>query len=174
MQKFNYLIIPVIILLFFGCDKIKEVSTVDIETDLEKDLIFSISETDPSSVNENFSISATDNTEIARYRENIREITINRVYYQVIEYSGTENVLLTGTLELGPIDIQVEDLNLNAMYNTGQENELDLFETELRQLADDLDVKDKVDGSLTGNVSDKPLTFAVRLIMDVEFRAAVL
>ena len=87
-------------------------------------------------------------------------------------YSGPPegDVLLSGTFKLGSINILLDKVNLNQMYNNQTIATLDLTDQELVDLAKMLESNKSVSGSLAGEVTDKPVYFIIYVEFDLTLR----
>jgi len=168
--------LPLVILLFFSfffaCDKIEELTSWDLNTEAGIDFDVDITENDPTTFSTSFSLSLTDNPDISDYINKIKEYKVNKVTYQIMSYSSpvANDVLLTGTLKLGTINIFLDKVNLQEMYMMGNTATLDLTDQELVDLAKTLESNKSVSGSLAGEVTDRPVYFLIYVEFDLTLR----
>lgn len=164
---------PVYFILFlsflFSCDKIEELTTMDLDTEAGIDFEVNIAESDPVIFSTTFSISLAGNPDLQDYIDLIREYTINKVTYQIWNYSSSveNDVLFSGSLKLGSINILLDKVNLQQMYLMGTTTTLDLSDQELKELAKALESNQAVSGSLAGEVTDKPVYFLIYVEFDL-------
>jgi hypothetical protein len=168
--------LPLAIILFFpfiySCDKIDELRTWDLDTETGIDFEVNITESDPTTFSTTFSISLASNPDIVDYIDQIEEYKINKVTYQIWSYSSSvaNDVLFSGTLKLGSINIFLDKVNLQQMYLMGTTATLDITDQELVELAKTLKSNQSVSGSLAGEVTDKPVYFFVYVEFDLTLR----
>ncbi len=164
----------VIILLFpiiYSCDQLEELTGWDLNTEAAKDFIVNITEEDNLSIDESFTISI-DDPEVQENINKIDEWKVNKVSYQIWSYTGPieGDVLLSGTLDLGPVDVSLSNVNLNQMFMSQTVAELDLTDQELVNLANALRSTKSITGTLIGNVTDKPVYFIIYVKLDLTLR----
>jgi hypothetical protein len=168
--------LPLAILLFFpfffSCDKVDELTTWNLDAEAGIDFDVDITENDPTAISTSFTISLADNPDIADYINKIKEYKVNKVTYQIWSYSSSvaNDVLLTGTLKLGAINIFLDKVNLQEMYMMGTTVTLDLTDQELAELGKTLGSNKSVSGSLAGEVTDKPVYFLIYVEFDLTLR----
>lgn len=163
------LIQPLVIFVFFpvlySCDKIDELRSFDINTDLGYEYAFIITEQDPSTINDVFVVFINDQ-DILDNLSKIEEWKVNKLTYQITNYfyEGASDVILNGTLTFGSVDVNVTNVNLLNLYVSGEEVTLDVTDQDLVNLANEIKATAAttgITGSITGEVSGKPVWFNV-------------
>lgn len=162
-------LLPFAIIIFFpliySCDKIDELRSFDINTDLGVEYSFYITEQDPSTINDVYVIFINDQ-DILDNLSKIDQWKVNKVTYQVTEYDGASDIVLNGTLYFGSVDVSVSNLNLLDMYTSGTETTLPVSDQDLVTLANEIKATGATNGvnvSITGEVSGKPVWFNIYL-----------
>jgi len=157
---------------FFSCDELEELTTFDLNTKSGIDREVTISENDPLTFSTTFTLSMASNPDIQDYITKIKEYKVNKVTYQIRSFSGPseENVLLSGVLKFGTVDVDLDKVNLTQMYLMGTTANLDLTDPELVNLAKALESTKSITGSLAGEVTDKPVYFIVYFEFDLTLR----
>ncbi len=170
-----------IILLFAGgiqgCKKIKDVSTVDINGDLQKSFTVNITESDTTAVSEQFSVDASSNTEINKYLNNVKQYQVKKVTYKITNYTGSTDVdpvILNGTLDFGTVSASITNLNLQSASTSGTDYDTGLTQDDLNTLATEMKSGNSLSGDLKGSVSGKPVTFTVVVTVSIVMTANVL
>lgn len=176
MKKLRILPLLMSILLLSGCDlidKIKGLETFDVDFDACYTIPVNISEQDPSKVvNEQFTINAADNPDLVDYLSNIENWDIYIVYVQVQWISGNQDVSFSGTVNVGSYSEDFTDIK-PFEWADGRYIYLDLDEAVLKNLNEDMQKDNKIEGSVTGTVSDQPVNFIIYLCVEavVEVKA---
>jgi hypothetical protein len=167
--------LPVTLLLFVlqSCNKIDDLNTIDLNSDLQKSYTADITANDPLTVNETFSVDAGSDDKIKKYLDHIQNYKVNKITYKIQDYSGASGITLTGNLNFGSVSIAVEDLDLQAASTAGTEYELTLSQADLDAIAADMKDGNSISGSLEGSVSGKPVTFTVVVTISVTVTAEV-
>jgi len=157
--------------LIYSCEQIEELRTWDLNTEAAKDFEVFITEEDPLAIDETFTISL-DDPDVQENINKIDEWKVNKVTYQIWTYTGPPegDVMLSGTLELGPVDVSLSNVNLNQLFMQQTVEELDLTDQELVNLANALRSTKSITGSLVGEVSDKPVYFIIYVKFDLTLR----
>ena len=173
MKKLSYFLFGALFIIA-GCDLFEDLGTVNLSTTFSHSENFSISQDDPSEISQDFTVNATTDNEINRYREKIKSYTVKRVAIQILNYVGEEGITISGTIELGNASVTISNLDLSELFQSGAEYELDLDENDLLVVAAALEAGNEVTGSISGTVSGKPVDFTIKFIFEVEFEAEVL
>ena len=119
-------------------------------------------------------MSATTDSEINRYKDKIKSYSVNSITLQILNYVGDDGITLTGTLEFGNVIVEINNLDLSALDQSGEEMELNIPMDDLAEVAQELEGGNDVSGSIEGTVSDKPVSFTLKLNFDVSLEAQVL
>ena len=164
------LLLPLAVILLFpliySCDELTNPS-FDIDTDLGYEYSFYITEQDASTINDEFIVFINDQ-DVLDNLSNIEEWKVDKVTYQVTVYDGAPDIVLNGTLIFGSIDVSVSNLNLLNAYTSGTEATLPVSDQDLVNLANEIKANaatSGIIGSITGNVSGKPVWFSVYVKM---------
>jgi hypothetical protein len=169
------LLSSVIILLFpliYSCDKINELRSFDVNTDLGYEYSFYIGEQDPTTINDVFVVFINDQ-DILDNLSNIEEWKVDKITYQVTVYDGAPDIVLSGTLVFGSIDVDVSNINLFNLYTSGTETSFNISDQDLVNLANDIKNNASttgITGSISGNVSGQPVWFNVYVKVYVTVR----
>lgn len=160
---------------FISCEKTDELTSKDLDTRAGVEIGVDITENDPNTFSTSFLFSLGDYSEISAYLNRIQEYQVNSVTYQIQTYDSPviNDVLFTGTLKLGTINIFLDKVNLQEMYLSGTSQTLDLTDQDLINLAKTLESGQTISGSLAGEVTDKPVNFLVYLEFDLTLRVGV-
>jgi hypothetical protein len=174
MKKIGLFIWLLSFFLFYGCDSLNEIKTIDLDTTIKHSVPVNIAETDPSSVEEDFSVDASSNSEVSKYLDKIQEYTVNKITYKIKNYSGAAGILLDGQAKFGSNVADISNLNLSEAAGAGTVFEFDLDQNALKAIANDLENGNEISGSLEGTVSGKPVSFTVEFEFDISLKAEVL
>ena len=152
------------------CDLFDDVGTVNLNSTFSHSEEISISDTDPLTISEDFTVSATSDSQIEQYKEKIKSYTVEKISYQILNYVGEPDITLSGTVEFGAVSATLSNVDLSDETMT----DLDLDPDDLAEVAQDLEAGNDVSGSLNGSISDQPASFTVKLYFEVAFEAEVL
>ena len=173
MKNLSYPVVILFLLFTQACDKVNDLNTIDLNSDLEKSYTANITDSDPLTVNETFNVEAGNDDKIKKYIDHIQDYTVNKVTYKISDYSGASGILLNGNLNIGSVSVAVTDLDLQAASTSGTVYDLQLSQADLDAIAADFKDGNSISGSLQGSVSDKPVTFTVTISISVTVKAQV-
>lgn len=175
-MKINLSLMMLIAVPFlFSCEKTDELTSRDLETAAGADFEVNIAENDPNTFSTFILFSLGDYPDISDYLNRIQEYQVNRVSYEIRAFDSqvANDVLFSGTLKLGAINIFLDKVNLRAMYQAGAAQTLDLTDQDLKDLAKTLESGQSISGSLAGEVTGKPVNFLVYVEFDLTLRVGV-
>ncbi|WP_299099072.1 hypothetical protein [uncultured Winogradskyella sp.] len=172
--------VGLLLLLFisaFSCDELDEITEIDITQDFTRTFNVSVqedSEGQPQSFSSAITLDITDNEDIQNNIDLIQNISINSITYEIINFSGSEDAMLTdGQLTYGTNSITVSNINLeqsdidNTIYTISDTSGFN-------SLANDLENDQVVNMSLTGTVNETPVAFDVEVTFDLTVTIDVL
>ncbi|MFC2123268.1 hypothetical protein ACFLU5_00535 [Bacteroidota bacterium] len=152
------------------CNLFEDLRTVNLTQTFSHTEDISISEMDPLTINEEFTVNATSNSKIDQYRDKIKSYTVEKISYQILNYVGAPGITMTGTIEFGAVSASISSLDLSDNTVT----DLGFDPADLAEVAQELEDGNDVTGAIVGSVSDTPVDFTLKLIFDVAFEAEVL
>lgn len=152
------------------CNLFEDLKTVNFDQTFSHSESINISEEDPLTINEEFIVSATTNYKVEQYKDKIKSYTVKKISYQILNYNGDPAITMSGTIEFGAVSASIDELYLT----NDSEIELDLDPSDLAEVAQDLENGNEVAGSIVGSVSDKPVSFTLKLIFEISFEAEVI
>ena len=160
-----------LLLFLFSCEKIKEVLNLkfDIETEVSAFKWVEIGPDDPLTIDDTFVINAADDWDIQDNLDKLDGYSITRIYLIFSSYLGDEDITFTGTVKLGDVSVSVSNLNVAALANSmpPEEYDLPISQSDLEKLAADLDADNKLEGSIVGSATDKPVSFAIEIWAEI-------
>ena len=169
MKNLRLLPFLLFFLFQFHCnliDEIKGLKEFEFDLDLSKSFPVDISEEDPNTINEVFTLDAKSNPDIADYLNDIEEYDIWSIAITITNYEGAENILFSGTLTIGNFvaDFTGENaLNPYQLATNGGLYYLNLDADDLKLLNSYMLGNHKLEGTLVGSVSDQPVKFTVNV-----------
>ena len=92
------ILIPGLILLIASCEWLEQQTEIDFTSDFKKSFEVELGE-DDYDIDEVDFITATDDDEVKKYKDNLESIVIDSVVVAIEEYDGPKEVLINGTLE---------------------------------------------------------------------------
>jgi len=152
------------------CNLFEDLKTVNLNTSFSHSEEISISDMDPSSINKEFTVSATSDSEIEKYKDKIQSYTVKKISYQILNYVGDPGITMSGTIEFGAVSASINNLDLSDETLT----DLDLDPSDLAEVAQELEDGNDVSGAIVGSVSEKPVDFTLKLVFEVAFEAEVI
>jgi len=152
------------------CDLFEELGTVNLNATVSHSEPISISEMDPVTIDKDFTVNATSNSEVEKYKEKIKSYTVKKISYQILNYVGEPGITMSGAVEFGAINAKLDQVDLSDETVT----DLGLDPDDLAEVAADLEGGNTVSGSIAGTVSGKPVDFTLKLIFDIGFEAEVI
>jgi len=165
-----------IALTLTGCDLFDKVDDVTFEGKLPVHFVVNeemISET-PVVYSKTEILDALDDAEIAKYKNKIKEIKLNRVTYKIENFVAPGEVTFNnGSLKVGPSEKTLATATSVILYNTAETEfdniDLDGFNDFARQIKDDKQVQINLSGSLSNTPAAFTLTayFYVTVTADV-------
>jgi hypothetical protein len=168
----NLRILPLLLalLFLFGCnliDKIKGVQEFDFDVELTTSVSVNIDETDPNSVNETFTLDAKSNPDVVDNLDKITEYDIWTITVSFTDYVGEEGISFEGTLNVGSYTADFTGMNavIPSNYLFGGEIYLTLDQSDLNALNAELMNGHKLNCSVTGTVSNKPVSFTINFVL---------
>ena len=169
MKNLRFLPFFLFFLFQFHCnliDQIKGLKEFEFELDLSKPFYVDISAEDPNSINEVFVLDASSDPDIAEYLSDINEYDIWTIAFTITDYVGAEDILFSGTLDVGGfvVDLTGENaLNPYQMAMAGGLYYLNLENDDLQMLNAVMLGNHKLQGSLVGTVSGQPVKFTINV-----------
>ena len=174
MKKLSFIFLISAVIFIQGCDKIDQLRTIDLDADFNKSFNVNITDNDPLTVSETFTLSADSVSKLDKYLSHIKDYTVNKVTYQIKNYSGASAILLSGHLNFGSISYEIKDLDLKAASDSQTVYEVPFDQVALDAIAADLKDGNSVSGTIDGSVTDKPASFEVYIVISVTANAEVI
>ncbi len=172
MKNFRYFILLVIPVYFQSCD-LDKIKTIDLNGNITKNITVSITDADPTTVSEVFTVDASTNAEMAKHLDKIEKYTIKTIRYMIKNYTGAEGITLDGHVNFGDISVPVTNLDLKAASTAQTIFDITIDEAALTAISEDLENGNSISGELEGTVSGKPVSFVVEVTFNVDFRAGL-
>jgi len=178
MKKLRLLPLAIALIAIIGCDlidKVNDAKTIDIPTEVFRKIPVAVAEDDEGKlVNEPFYILAEDNPDIADYLADVNAITVQRVYLTVEDYLGDPGITFTGSvsMENGMVNIPLTTFQ-PSLYTGGNSLEVTLNSGALLILNEAMTERWAIQGTVSGTVSDKPVSFTIVVWVEVVAEAEV-
>ena len=155
------------LLFLFGCDLIDKIRNLEIEIDTEvwKTIPVDITEEDDANINEPFTIDATSDPDIQEYQSKIKSFDVKEIYIRFLNYFDEVNgdITFNGTITIGNVYINVNEKPSEylgrVMVVTPDQMALDMLNADLNQ-------DNKLEGSIVGTVSGKPVSFTMEIYIE--------
>ncbi len=162
----------IIALGFNSCDAVDELTEIDVDTTITKDLVITVAEGE-TTFSESTTISI-DDEDVQDNLDRIEDLQIEKLTYQIVSVSGTENVVASGSFTASSSTYPWFSAGNNTSVNlTTAADAGTVYEIEVNQALVDAFEADLRGGatatlSASGTVSDAPVTFTVRITADVK------
>ena len=78
------------------------------------------------------------------------------------------------SIQFGTASMNLTDVDLHAFTLAGVEVDMNFDQDQLEDVAKDLEDGNDIEGVIDGSVSDKPVTFTIKFIFEVEYEAGVI
>lgn len=171
-------LLPVLVLLFVGCDAIGDLLTITIKNvKMTRDVEISVNSSAvvgqnapaasyPFTKTANVQISQTE--ELEEYLDNIKDITLNSITCNVNDIP--QGVVESLTLKINPLNIEKSMNNITV----DEDVNVNFTDEEFKTIANSLLSEKELEFVLTGMVSSTPVTFTVTVTVDANFKVKVL
>lgn len=159
-----------------SCDLFDKADDISFSTEFEKSL--TVDQAGKGSYSDKIILDATTDAEVAKYKEKIQNIELNKVTYRVSEYDGPADATFTGDILFGENgnlgSVSISGINLLDASTSGDEMELDLSQDEVNAVAAQLKNDKTVLVTMAGEFSDGPVSFVVTVTMNAKITADAL
>ncbi|MGE0770398.1 MAG: hypothetical protein AB7K37_01715 [Cyclobacteriaceae bacterium] len=162
-----------------SCSLFDKVDDVTFDIVVEHTFSIDASENDPLSYSKKETIDPSTNSEFAKYKDKIKEITIKSVEYSVENYSGEPGITFsngkgtfvgTGTSAAASASLAFQDIQASV----GQTFQLDYSTAGLDEIGNELENLKKIDFQVSGNLSGVPVAFQVPVTITMTIKADAL
>lgn len=175
MKKYflkNLLVLAFISFTLSGCDLFDKVDDVKFEGILPVNFVISEAGTGaPVVYSETEVLDATDDDEIAKYASKIKEIKLNKITYEIQNYTGGDIDFTDGSLQVGSTGETLATASLVNLQNTAETElttvDITGFNEFTKQIKDDK----KVEIQLDGTFSSTPVAFTLTVYFHVTVTA---
>lgn len=159
-----------------SCDLFDKVDDVSFSSEVEKSIV--INDAPAGSYSDEVVLNVTDDSEVAKYSEKITGIIVNNITYRVSDYSGPSGATFTGDMLFGPSgslgSVAINGLNLSTASGSGEEFALDLSQSEVDAIAEQLKVNKTLVVIMAGTFSDGPVSLVIHVKIDATIEADAL
>jgi hypothetical protein len=181
-MKNTTLPILAVLMLLSGCDLLEEKLTTDIDTELYQ--TFEVNITDEGTnitYSETEIIAAGDDPDLDEYIGNIKNYTVNNVLYSIKNYSGSQQITFTGSIQYSDQTISegnllstFEEFLISSIADDGVKHELPYEDGSLSDAASILKDDNAIRVYLDGVFSEGPVSFELTVYYDVTVEASPL
>jgi hypothetical protein len=168
--------------LLAGCDLFNDLDDVSFDSTLSENIVVSESSAGTNVANsEIIVLDATSDPDINQYKDKIKGIRVNKISYQVVSFSATDPVTLSGTMAFGEsttssptVVAAITSLNLKEAFLNGTVYDLTVPQTDIDKISALLKDDKAVKIYLNSTLSKTPVSFTIELILDVTVEANAL
>lgn len=177
----NRIIITMVSALFItgilsSCDLFDKADDVSFNTTIEKSFV--VNNAGAGTYSDEIVLDATADPEVAKYKEKIKSIIINKISYRITNYDGPSGATFEGDMLFGNSGslgtIEINALNLGTASSSGQEFELAFSQTQIDAIAEQLKTNNTVTATMAGTFSEGPVSFVVEVTIDAKVEADAL
>jgi hypothetical protein len=165
-----------LVVLFSSCDLFDKADDVSFSTEFEES--FDINNAPEGSFSDVITLDATTDPEVNKYKEKIKDFTINKITYKVKNYDGPDGATFTGTVLFGASGIlgtiDITELDLSAASDSGVETELVLSDAIVEKVAKQLKDDKAVAMTMAGTFSNGPLSCVIEVKVNAKVTADAL
>jgi hypothetical protein len=168
--------------LLAGCDLFNDLGTVSFDSTLSEEIVVSESSTGTNVANsKTIVLDATTDPDINQYKDKIKGIKVNKISYQVVSFSATDPVILSGTMAFGEsttssptVIAAVTSLNLKEAFLNGTVYDLTVPQADIDKISALLKDDKAVKIYLNSTLSKTPVSFTIEIILNVTVEADAL
>lgn len=181
MKKTNFIILLstlFAITLISSCGLLDDAGDISFPSDLKKSI--DVNET-ATGMNLPYSseilLDATADSEIKKYKDKIKSISVNSIKYKISNFTGTAGTTFTGSMAFGKagqaltISSSLSNVDLQAASNSGAETEVALPQADIDKIAALLKDDKAVTISVSGTLSEAPTSFKLEIIVNAKITA---
>ncbi len=157
--------VPFLILIVSSCELIKNATEIDFKSTFKLGYQVDL-EQDDNSIYEEEIVSIADDEEAEKYKDKLEDLEVDSVVISITDYSGPENVTISGTLKyskenenMGSVFANITELNIAQLFSNGTTYQLNYDESEVTGLSNLLMDDQIVKIYLEGTASEVPVSF---------------
>ncbi|HYX08754.1 MAG TPA: hypothetical protein VE912_18625 [Bacteroidales bacterium] len=163
-----------------SCDSLNNLADVVFTASFSKSFPVSLQEGN-NSVDEVDTLNFTDDSDVYKYRDKLKDVKIDSVKLQVLNYQGDANNTITGSVmyssiasSTGKAIASINGLSLDHLSASGEMINLPLNSANLNDIGSLLQNDKKIKVYLKGNVDSTPASFVVKVYVYNEITANAL
>lgn len=176
MKKLT-LLFGLMLVILTSCDKFKE---QDFDATLIKNFNVTIDEnTGDASFTADEVMNLLDNEGLESVQESIKKYSVRKISYKVWEYTGAEDILMTGSIDLRTANGQplyshaLNDINLKDLNEQEDHNSLPFTQEQKDEIAAEMLNGNNIGIRASGTISEVPATFILQVVADVTATAEI-
>lgn len=176
MKKISLIMIALLAVLSFSCGLLDK---ADVSFDATLPLDFTpITETAVSNTPVSYTytklLDATQNAEIAKYKDKIKDFKVNKVYFEITDSQTPDVTFSNGILKVHTTGKTIVTVPSQTVANTTKKELTGVDTAGLNELAELLKKDKQATVALAGTFSKTPALFKVRAYFDVTITASPL
>ena len=144
--------------------KLDELTEINVDDTITANITADIS--GDTTISESMVVSI-DDSDVQDNLDKIQNVKINSLTMEITNVTGTEGVLLSGTLSFGAATYTMTDLDLSAADSDNTKYDLTAQANLVQALSTSLKSGASATISLEGTVTDEPVKFTVQVVADV-------
>lgn len=172
----------IIVALLGSCDLFDKADDVSFSSDLKKSINVNESSSNSDiSYSSDFTIDFSSDAEADKYREKVKDVTVNKVTYKISNFDGTAGTTFTGDLSFGPasggsftVATALTNVDLKAASDSGNEFEIPLNQTDINTVTELLKNDKAIKVLVAGTLSQGPVSFILEVKANVKLTADAL
>jgi hypothetical protein len=157
--------------LFSGCDLFSSAGDITFDADLPLDFVVNEQAINASSVSysKTQNLDASSNADVAKYKDKIKEVKLNKITYVISDYTAPQPVTFTN----GSIKTTVELASATAvnLQSSVQTELTNVNKAGFDEFAKKIKDNQNADVTLAGTFSSTPVAFKIRAYFNVTITA---
>ena len=176
----SVLFITLFVIGLASCDSLNNLADVVFTASFSKTFPVSLQEGN-NALDEVDTLDFTDDSDVYKYRDKIKDVKVDSVKFQVLNYQGDANNTITGSVMYSSIAASagkemaaINGLDLDQLSVSGEMINLPLNSADLNDIGSLLQNDKKIKVYLKGNVDSTPASFVVKVYVYNEITANAL
>ena len=161
--------------LFMSCEKLDELTQIDLSTDIDETTHVSITDTNELTFEGSQTLYLQSSEELNRYLSDLKDLEVKQISYKVSNYTGSDEGTMSGILTFEEVgfDLILPETNLKESSDNEIVTNIDATDEQLNQIADYLIQSQKATITLSCTTSEGPMEFDLTLIASISATAEI-
>jgi hypothetical protein len=176
----NVFLVGFLIVGMTSCDSLNNLADVVFTASFSQSFPVTLQE-GTNSVNETDTLDFTTDSDVYKYRDKLKDVKVDSVRFQVLNYQGDANNTITGSVKYSSVAsstgkelASIDGLSLDQLSASGEMINLPLNQANLSDIGSLLQNDKKIKVYLKGTVDSTPASFIVKIYVYNEITANAL